>query len=329
MKKIVFDVPAESGGALTVLNQYYTLAKSEELTDWIFVISTPNLLEQKNIKIIKYPWIKKSWFHRLFFDKIVAPRLVNKYQVDEVLSLQNIIIPRVKIPQVLYLHQSLPFSEKKYHLFENFKFWMYQNVISLLIYDSIRKSDKVIVQTQWMLDAIVEKIGIDESKIEIQQPIFNIKVKEKYTQKKRKDNLFFYPAGPFEYKNHILLLKACMELKKMKINNYKIVLSLKGDENNHLKNIYNKVKSEGLPIEFVGPMGIEEVYNYYCKSVLIFPSYIETFGLPLLEAKMHESPILASNCAFSKEILSDYRSVKFFDPFNEKELTELMISEIN
>ena len=89
------------------------------------------------------------------------------------------------------------------------------------------------------------------------------------------------------------------------------------------------VLDEDLPIEFIGSIDIEAVYEYYSKSILIFPSYIETFGLPMLEAKMHKSPILASDCAFSHEILDGYSDVKFFDPYDCIELTELLINAIN
>jgi len=67
MKKImVFDVPAESGGALTILKQYYEKAIKDTKNKWIFVVSTPDLADTKNVKILNYPWVKKSWVHRLY-----------------------------------------------------------------------------------------------------------------------------------------------------------------------------------------------------------------------------------------------------------------------
>ena len=68
MNKIIFDVPAASGGALSILNLYYNKALEDKKNKYIFVVSTPELENQDNIKIIKYPWIKYSWIHRLFFD---------------------------------------------------------------------------------------------------------------------------------------------------------------------------------------------------------------------------------------------------------------------
>ena len=324
MKIMVFDVPASSGGALTILKQYYSEAINDIENEWIFVISTPDLVDAKNVKILKYPWVKKSWFHRLYFDRFIAHKLVEKYNVDEVLSLQNVIIPKIKLRQTLYLHQSLPFVEKKYRATENFKFWIYQTIISEMIYKSIQKADKVIVQTKWVMYAAMKKAKVSKDKFILKQPELNIEIKRVYEERVGGEKLFFYPAGGSAYKNHEIIVKACRQLKNQGVDNYKVIFTLMGNENKHIKVLREIIMNKDLPIEFIGTISLDEVYNYYSKSILIFPSYIETFGLPLLEAKMHGCPILASDCAFSHEILDDYDKVRFFNPFNYVCLYELM-----
>ncbi len=324
MRIMIFDVPAESGGALTILNQYYDFAMKDSENEWIFVVSTPRLENSKNIKVFNYPWVKKSWIHRLCFDKFVAHKIVEKYKIDEVLSLQNVIVDNLKVKQTLYLHQSLPFVEKRYRLTENFKLWVYQNIISKMIFNSIKKADKVVVQTKWMKEACLKKVDTDANKFKVEQPEVNIVVKKKYLQEDNGNKLFFYPANGMIYKNHKIIVEVAKELVARGIKNFEVIFTLKGNESSHIKTLYQSVKEDNLPINFIGQISLEDVYDYYSKSILIFPSYIETFGLPLLEAKMHESPILASDCAFSHEILDGYDKVAFFDPFNSKNLYEIM-----
>lgn len=67
---MLFDVPAEYGGALSILKQYYEKATNDKDNQWYFVISTPDLAETENVKIIKHAWVKKSWLHRLYFDNL-------------------------------------------------------------------------------------------------------------------------------------------------------------------------------------------------------------------------------------------------------------------
>lgn len=324
MRIMVFDVPAEFGGALTILKQYYKKAVNDNENEWIFIISTPELKDTKNVEVIKFPWVKKSWFHRLYFDNYIAKKLIEEHKVDEVLSLQNIIIKNINIKQTLYLHQPLPFVEKRYSITENFKFWVYQNIIGKMIFNSIKEADKVIVQTKWLKEACLKKLNADSNKFELKQPDINIKVKRYYEQENDNVKVFFYPASALEYKNHKIVVESAKELVVNGITNFNVVFTLKGNESNYIKALYRTVKKHNLPIEFIGQINLEEVYDYYSKSILIFPSYIETFGLPLLEARMHESPILASNCAFSHEILDDYNRVEFFNPFNTEELFNKM-----
>jgi glycosyltransferase involved in cell wall biosynthesis len=327
---MVFDVPAESGGALSILNDFYqeVVENDEENINWIFVLSKPNYKETNNIKILNFSWVKKSWFHRLYFDNFIAPKLVKKYDIDKIFSLQNLIIPRTNVDQILYVHQSIPFADYKFSINENFKLWVYQNIIGKKIYKSIKKANKVIVQTEWMKEASVEKLGVDKNQIEVIPPEINFKIKETFDLTKNKMNRFFYPAGVSYYKNHRLIVEVSKLLKEKDINNYEIIFTLNGYESDHINNLFNKVQKNNLPIEFRGRLERKEVFELYAKSYLLFPSYIETFGLPMLEAKLHKTMILASDKPFSHEILDNYENAYFFDPFDEKDLMFKMESVI-
>ncbi|MFJ5747623.1 glycosyltransferase [Peribacillus frigoritolerans] len=330
MNIMVFDVPAEKGGALSVLNDFYQEVAEYEDTNinWIFVVSTPVLKEVENIKVLRFPWIKKSWGHRFFFDQFISPKLVKKYKVDKIFSLQNVTIPRVNSEQILYVHQSLPFVNYSFSFKNNKLLWVYQNIIGKNIIISIKKAKRVIVQTEWMKQACVEKSKVSSLKVEVVPPRVNIEVNKHFEPLENSLSTFFYPANGAEYKNHRIILNACKELKKLNGKKYKVIFTLNGDENQHISDIYREVQEEQLPIFFEGSKTREEVFELYTKSILIFPSYIETFGLPLKEAKMHKGIILASDCPFSNEILGNYENAYYFDPFNSKELTILIDSFI-
>lgn len=325
---MVFDVPAESGGALTILKQYYEKALVDENNEWVFVVSVAQLENQKNIKVLKYPWVKKSWFHRLFFDNVTARKIFKKYEAEKVISLQNITIKGANAPQSLYVHQALPFSEIRFNLFQNYIFWIYQNIIGNKIKKSIKRADKVIVQTKWMKDACIKACNIAANKIEIESPLLAINVKRHYVKNDQNITEFFYPAIGAEYKNHKVIIDACKILKEKNINNYRIIFTIVGNENKYVKKLFKNCNKQALPIDFIGPISREQVFDYYSKSILLFPSYIETFGLPLREAKLHNTPIISSNCAYALEVLDKYPHAKFFNPFKSNELSNLMMKLI-
>lgn len=114
MRTLVYDVAADSGGAATVLQSFYEEFKKDTENEYIFVLSVYELPETENIKVLNFPEVKKSMLHRLYFDHFVAHKLVKQYQADRVLSLQNIELPHAKVPQIVYEHNALPFSEYKF-----------------------------------------------------------------------------------------------------------------------------------------------------------------------------------------------------------------------
>ena len=326
---LLIDVPAQYGGAMTILNHYYEIAKKSN-QKWVFVVSTPVFEKHDNIEVLNYPWIKNSWFHRLYFDFVKAPKLIKKIKPDEIISLQNVLVPRIKIKQTLYLHQPLPFSDIRFSFLKFPRLWIYQNVISSLILKSIKRADKVIVQTSWMKDSVIAKTKQDyKDKIIIRQPHISHQFKEISKHKKKFTNRFFYPASSETYKNHKTIIRS-LEILKMSqdIEKIKVVFTLVGNENYEIKKLYKKVQNQDLPVDFIGSIPLNEVYEYYQTSVLLFPSYIETFGLPLLEAKLHQAPIIASNTPFSREILKDYTNVRYFEPFDAQTLAHLMSVQV-
>ncbi|MCR3922793.1 MAG: glycosyltransferase [Firmicutes bacterium] len=328
MRIMVFDVPAESGGALSVLHEFYNEFKLNQENEYIFVLSLPELKETSNIKVLRFPWIKKSWGHRIYFDRFIAPKLIKEYKVDKVLSLQNITIPNTKVYQSVFVHNALPFTEYEITIKENKKLWVYQNIIGKNIMKSIERADHVIVQTNWMKKKCIEQLKVSREKIEVKPPKIDIEVKERFKKTKESMSTFFYPANGAFFKNHKVIVEACLMLKEEGVSNYKVIFTLEGNENKHIVNLFNVVERNNLPIEFIGSLKRDEVFDFYTKSTLIFPSYIETVGLPLLEAKMYYAPILSTESDYAYEILDGYKEVHFFNPFDPNFLKDVILAKI-
>ena len=89
MNILVYDIAAEEGGAVSVLKAFYEQHKRDKQNRYVYLLSTYHLEETDNITVVNVPQIKKSWFHRLAFDNFGAKKYIKAYQIDEVLSLQN------------------------------------------------------------------------------------------------------------------------------------------------------------------------------------------------------------------------------------------------
>ena len=91
----------------------------------------------------------------------------------------------------------------------------------------------------------------EKEKFILKQPELNISVNRLYTSDENSENLFFYPASGLIYKNHEVIVNACKKLKEKGIKNYKVLFTLKGDENKHIRMLKRIVVDERLPIDLV------------------------------------------------------------------------------
>lgn len=317
MNILVLDVAASEGGALSILNHYYSRFQNDTDNQYVFCISTPQLEPRQNTRILRFPWVKKTWMHRLWFEIVWVKKLVRQYHIDCVFSLENLIITNPPCIKWIYLHMSIPFSKIHFSLKKDPLMWVYQHIVGRLIKDSIKKADKVIVQTKWMRDACLKQAGLKADVVEIQQPEIPESSIILCTDREKVRNRLFYPATPLKYKNHMLVLSALKRLKESgKLGELQLDLTLTGQENALSRQIAQYVETNKLPVNFLGQLSRTHVMDQYSKSVLIFSSYLETFGLPLLEARKTGTLILASDCDFSREILYGYDGAIFFDPFD-------------
>lgn len=325
----VYDVQASESGALSILEDFHSQVRNyyDKTVKWIFVISTPHLEPADNIVVLSYPWVKKSWFHRLKFEYVDVRRLIKKYKPMHLFSLQNKGIENFSDHQVVYLHMSLYLSDHKFSMkTDGKKLWIYQNIIGKIVLNSLKTVDTVIVQTKWMKEALVRKIQVDINKVVVQHPYICLDAIEPFQEKHKNYRNFFYPATAFPYKNHWTLIKAIKIAQDKGMNDYNLVLTINKDDNDLARALFDYSKKEKLSIDFIGPITRKMVYEKYAESVLIFPSYMESFGLPLLEARETGTPIIASDTPFSHEILDGYQKAVFFPELDKNTLSRCILS---
>ncbi|HER25744.1 MAG TPA: glycosyltransferase family 1 protein [Rhodospirillales bacterium] len=103
----------------------------------------------------------------------------------------------------------------------------------------------------------------------------------------------------------------------------KLIIAGQVIDNSYMKYIEGIVAGQGLAekVIFLGRVETEELHRLYrdCR-VFVFPSLIETFGNPLLEAMAEGAAITCSNCAAMPEILGD--AGLMFDPNKPEDIAE-------
>jgi glycosyltransferase involved in cell wall biosynthesis len=94
-----------------------------------------------------------------------------------------------------------------------------------------------------------------------------------------------------------------------------------------LKIMVSKEKLDGK-VEFLGQVHPQELVALYQRcGVFIFPSTVETFGNPLVEAMACGAPIACSNTAAMPEVVGD--AAVFFDPLNIESMASVISRFLN
>ena len=338
MKTIVVNNPAaRSSGALTILLEFLdkiSTLKCER--QFICFVSLEELKKYESEKIKIVVINKQGFKDRILWDNF---RLKNYLKTQDIkpdlfISMQNTGSNLEKtIPQIIYYHQPLSIVDLKWDFFKKNQriYWMYKNIYPIFIKQHLDKVKKVIVQTKWVKDGFNKKFDYSKDNITLMKTEIkkiDIKLVKNITKNKYR---IFYPATPLIYKNHKTVIEALGLLKKENlelIKNVECIFTFSKGENRELDKLIQKYELEDV-IKLIGKISYEKVLEYYKSSdLLVFPSYLETLGLPLLEAQQFNLKILAVNLPYSKEVLENYENVDFLDQKNILEWEKKIKSNI-
>ena len=320
-------VKRDSGGVYTVLESVYKSASANNGADsYTFLLGDVAFNDNHNVKVIKNMAMQKSYLRRIFFDWFSGAAIISKSKPDVYISMQNTAqIGLKKIPQFTYLHQPLPFQRtKKFSIFKKKerKMAFYQYVVGALIKGSLKFSNtKVIVQSQWLKNELVVRGLAKPNDIFVSFPKVK-KISQIYQEQivETEKVVFFFPSTAMVYKNHKVILEALSLLPKDIKRKIQIIFTLTESE------LINLTEIKSIPEEIVltGRVNKQEVAEILSRSILIFPSYIETFGLPILEAKQIERPLIVADVPVLRESVSDYEDVQYFNPFDSRHLANII-----
>lgn len=130
-----------------------------------------------------------------------------------------------------------------------------------------------------------------------------------------------YVGQQSDYKNIRRLMQAHQVLRA---DRPELQLVLVGSLNEAAKRNKRWAEEKGLQgIVFTGFVSDDELGWLYkhCRSY-VFPSLMEGFGLPGLEAMMHDAPVASSNATCLPEVYGD--AAKYFDPMSVQDMAKVV-----
>lgn len=325
MKIAVVDVAADSGGAVSVLLDFLNFIQSDNEfcrnQEWIVYTSMPFEIGASNCQNIVIPEIKKSWFHRLYWEQTQAKKEFTEKNVDFVISLQNTAFKKGNYKQIVYFHNVLLLADAgKYSFLKaaERKYAVYTKLIAPYTLRSLGNADYVIAQTETVKRDLLKK----ESKLNITVIRPNVHIGEQY-----KDTAIFpiqgliYPtsAVPFKRVEEII---DCVRVNHdwFHSKEFKVLITLSGEENEYARSIKDRSSDLSDVIQLTGFLKRDELLNLYKNYGLFTCSELESFSIPFIEAAYVGAPIVAAKYPYAEECIKGVNYAYIYEPRDIKGL---------
>lgn len=135
----------------------------------------------------------------------------------------------------------------------------------------------------------------------------------------------FYTGGSEEHKNLPRLIQAFAALESSTRRKYQLVFGGRQNMEQELRKIAQQYKLKDQDLVFTGYIGDGDLVRMYnaCRLVA-FPSWMEGFGLPVLEAMSCGVPVICGNRSSLPEIIG--LADAMFDPFDVQSISSTLQS---
>ncbi len=185
-----------------------------------------------------------------------------------------------------------------------------------------RKASVVITPTEFVKNDVVKYTGIKADKV-----VVTYEAADKITDEASPVSglegkpYIMYTGRPTPHKNLRGLIEAFV---KLQATHPELRLVLSGNKDANYISHEQWTKDKGIKnVVFTGFTSEGQLrWLYENAKVYAFPSLSEGFGLPGLEAMMHECPVAASNATCLPEVYKD--GAAYFDPLNIDEMAQVL-----
>lgn len=323
---VVSAVNIRKGGTLTVLKDCLSYLSTQEQYHVTALVHKRELCDFPGINYIEIPWSIKSWFLRLWCEYVTMHRISKSLPHTNLWFSLHDTTPRVKAQrQAVYCHTSFPFLKTRLQDWRmDPKIPLFAHLTRFAYKINAGRNYRMVVQTAWFREALSSLIGFPEDKIVVASPSVHAATIEDCSASQR-IRLFLYPSTPDCHKNFETACRAAQLLEeRLGKGRFSLVLTISGDENRYARWLYGRYKAVDS-INFNGFMSRERLYNYYGKAAcLVFPSRVETWGLPISEFLPTGKPMLLANERYAHETAAGARKAAFFPTMDANRLSKLM-----
>ncbi len=278
---------------------------------------------EKFVMLIELPKSRKNYLYRLYYEYVYFYQISCRHHADIWFSLHD-ITPKVKADKVFtYCHNPGPFIKKDLTKIKyGWRVTAFSFFYRYLYRINMKSADALIVQQDWMRRQFQKMYPAE--RVIVARPDMPEGFHFTDRSKENRVPVFVYASFPRYFKNFEVILQACEILEKKGINSFEVWLTINGKENRYSSELRKRYRNLDT-VRFTGLLPREKLFHVYeISDYLIFPSKVETWGLPVSEYKGTGKPVILADLPYAHEALGDYEQAVFFDPSDSFRLSSIM-----
>lgn len=333
MKTIVISaVNLVEGGAYTILRECLLALSKLNIENRYKIVALVNNhtdLNFENIEFVDFPKAKKNWVYRIYYEYCGFKKLSKQLKPYLWLSLHDITPNVLATVRAVYCHNPTPFYKaKKSDFRHSYKLVLFSFFYKYLYRINIKKNNFVIVQQKWIKEAFVHNYDLHGEQVLVAYPNTKTAVVEvgssTISDNKKSKKTFFYPSLSRTFKNFEFVCEAVKVLNAQAVEGFEVLLTLDGMEDSYASWVVNKYKDVDN-IKFIGLIPYSKMADCYRKTdCLIFPSRLETWGLPISEFAQYDKPMLLIDLPYAHETSIGAKYVDYFNAESCRDLAQKM-----
>jgi glycosyltransferase involved in cell wall biosynthesis len=296
----------------------------------VALVHRQGLFDIDGVTYIEFPQVKSSWLRRLHFEYWSLRGLSRRLRPYLWLSMHDMTPNVTAEVRAVYCHNPSPFYRLgAREALTDWKFSLFTFFYRYLYAINLRRNDLVIVQQEWLRGEFRRRYRAPN--IVVAHPrIPRLEIPEVHEEQPTQGRgvRFFYPAYPRSFKNVELLLQAARILERGGVDGFNVWLTIDGSENRYaakLRSEYGGLRS----VSWLGILPRDRILLLYAKAdCLLFPSKLETWGMPMSEFEQTGKPMLVIDLPYAHETVGTYPAVRFFPPGDPQMLADAMKSFI-
>ena len=331
-KIVLSGVNVREVGALSVFRDALASLAQEygDQYEIVALVKRRDLFDVAGVTYVEFPRIMYSWLARVRFEYWSTREISARLKPKLWLSMHD-ITPNVSAEvRAVYCQNASPF----YHptiseFFLDWRFGLFTLFYRFLYRINIHANDYVIVQQDWMRKSFRSLYGVRN--VVVAHPAVNspVAAERSPTGATNRPYRFFYPMFPRTYKNPELCLKAARILESRGFNQFELWLTFDASVNKYAAAVVKEF-ADAQSVRWLGLLTRERVLELYDEAdCLLFPSRLETWGLPISEFRSFGKPLLAADLPYAHETAAGYERVRFFDRDDPDALADLMMQAAN